>query len=218
MFALADRVRDHRRAQRPVPTVVPRPHLAVGPTMSDIGLPAQAAHRGSGEVVPGPEGVVHARARRHRSDGRGRSSSSASSAPRDAGSRPCSTSSPGSSHPTDGRVEVDGEFVVGPGPDRGVVFQSYSLFPWKNVRQNIAFGLECAAIPRARTRRADRRAARDHGAHAMAGQAAEGAVGRHAPARRHRPGARARARRVAPRRTVRRARRADPPLDAGVRA
>ena len=50
---------------------------------------------------------------------------------------------------TEGRVEVDGEFVIGPGPDRGVVFQSYSLFPWKNVRQNIAFGLECAAMPRA---------------------------------------------------------------------
>jgi ABC-type nitrate/sulfonate/bicarbonate transport system ATPase subunit len=49
---------------------------------------------------------------------------------------------------TSGRVEVDGETVIGPGPDRGVVFQSYSLFPWKNVRQNIAFGLDCAATPK----------------------------------------------------------------------
>jgi NitT/TauT family transport system ATP-binding protein len=51
--------------------------------------------------------------------------------------------------PTAGRVEVDGEPVVGPGPDRGMVFQGYSLFPWKTVAQNVAFGLELGRTPRA---------------------------------------------------------------------
>lgn len=50
--------------------------------------------------------------------------------------------------PTSGWVAVDGEIVIGPGPDRGVVFQSYSLFPWMPVRQNIAFGLDCAGTPK----------------------------------------------------------------------
>lgn len=42
--------------------------------------------------------------------------------------------------PSTGRVLVDGQEVVKPSPDRGMVFQQYSLFPWKTVRQNIAFG------------------------------------------------------------------------------
>jgi len=43
-----------------------------------------------------------------------------------------------------GVVLVDGDRVVGPGPDRGMVFQGYSLFPWASVRKNIAFGLKMA--------------------------------------------------------------------------
>jgi NitT/TauT family transport system ATP-binding protein len=58
---------------------------------------------------------------------------------------------------TGGDVLLDGHPVVGPGPDRGLVFQSYTLFPWKTVRENVAFGLELQKLPRADVRaRVDR--------------------------------------------------------------
>lgn len=47
----------------------------------------------------------------------------------------------GLARPTRGRVIVDGTEVNGPGPDRGMVFQSYTLFPWLTVQGNIEFGL-----------------------------------------------------------------------------
>ena len=43
--------------------------------------------------------------------------------------------------PSTGRVLLDGQPVERPGPDRGMVFQSYTLFPWLTVKQNICFGL-----------------------------------------------------------------------------
>ena len=42
--------------------------------------------------------------------------------------------------PSTGRVLLDGQPVARPGPDRGMVFQSYTLFPWLTVRQNVLFG------------------------------------------------------------------------------
>ena len=42
--------------------------------------------------------------------------------------------------PTSGSVLVDGKAITGPGPERGVVFQEYGIFPWFTVAQNIAFG------------------------------------------------------------------------------
>ena len=48
-----------------------------------------------------------------------------------------------------GRIAVDGKTVAGPGPDRGIVFQHFALFPWKSVRSNILYGLERQGLPRA---------------------------------------------------------------------
>jgi NitT/TauT family transport system ATP-binding protein len=48
---------------------------------------------------------------------------------------------------TDGSIQISGSEINGPGADRGMVFQSYTLFPWLNVRQNIEFGLALQNIP-----------------------------------------------------------------------
>ena len=48
----------------------------------------------------------------------------------------------GFSLPTSGTLEVSGKPVTAPGPDRGMVFQEYALFPWMTVEANIAFGLD----------------------------------------------------------------------------
>jgi len=51
--------------------------------------------------------------------------------------------------PTSGRIVADGVPVAGPGPERGMVFQEYALFPWMTVEQNVGFGLEIKGMARA---------------------------------------------------------------------
>ena len=55
----------------------------------------------------------------------------------------------GLDYPTTGRVLLDGQAVDGPGADRGMVFQSYTLFPWLTIEQNIRFGLRERGLPEA---------------------------------------------------------------------
>lgn len=50
---------------------------------------------------------------------------------------------------TSGDAQLDGAAIKGPGSDRGVVFQQYSLFPWLSVRKNVEFGLKMKGVPAA---------------------------------------------------------------------
>jgi len=56
----------------------------------------------------------------------------------------------GLTKPTRGVVRLDGNVISGPGQDRGMVFQSYTLFPWLTVTENIQFGLEISGMPKAK--------------------------------------------------------------------
>ena len=51
--------------------------------------------------------------------------------------------------PSSGEVLLAGQRIVGPGADRGMVFQSYTLFPWLTLRDNVCFGLNERGMPRA---------------------------------------------------------------------
>ena len=52
--------------------------------------------------------------------------------------------------PDKGSIEVDGNPISGPGPERGVVFQQHALFPWRTVLKNVQFGLEINGAKKAR--------------------------------------------------------------------
>jgi ABC-type nitrate/sulfonate/bicarbonate transport system ATPase subunit len=58
----------------------------------------------------------------------------------------------GLDHPTAGEVLLDGRRITGPGAERGMVFQSYTLFPWLSVLDNVCFGLRERGLPRAQQR------------------------------------------------------------------
>jgi len=59
----------------------------------------------------------------------------------------------GLEEPTQGRVLIRGEPLEGPGAERGYVFQSFALFPWRSVRRNIEFGLEIKGMSKEERRR-----------------------------------------------------------------
>ena len=48
----------------------------------------------------------------------------------------------GLEHPTRGEVLIDGKPITGPGPDRSIVFQNYSLFPWQTAVKNVRFAIQ----------------------------------------------------------------------------
>ena len=58
----------------------------------------------------------------------------------------------GLDHPSGGRIQVDGSPVEGPCPDRGMVFQKYSLYPWLNAADNVAFGMRLQGMTSADVR------------------------------------------------------------------
>ena len=58
----------------------------------------------------------------------------------------------GLDRPSSGAIHLDGQPVRGPGSDRGMVFQKYSLYPWLTAAQNVAFGMRLQRLPPAEVR------------------------------------------------------------------
>jgi NitT/TauT family transport system ATP-binding protein len=51
--------------------------------------------------------------------------------------------------PTRGRISTFGEPIRGPGPDRGMIFQAYTSFPWLSARKNVEYGMKIVGVPKA---------------------------------------------------------------------
>ncbi|MBU3649664.1 MAG: ABC transporter ATP-binding protein [Limnohabitans sp.] len=73
--------------------------------------------------------------------------------PSGCGKTTCMRMVAGLEFPSSGSVKVAGQEVTRPGPERAVVFQQFALFPWKNVHENIAFGLRQRGTPAAEIER-----------------------------------------------------------------
>ena len=58
----------------------------------------------------------------------------------------------GLDRPSSGEIRLDGQLIRGPGADRGMVFQKYSLYPWLTAAQNVAFGMRLQGRPKAEVR------------------------------------------------------------------
>ena len=114
-----------------------------------------------------------------------------------------------------GTITVNGEPVKAPGPDRGIVFQHFALFPWKTVRDNILYGLERQDMPKAERLARAQALHRSGRPQRLRGQLSVATLRRHEAAHRARPHARVRSEHPADGRAVRRARCADPAPDAG---
>ena len=117
--------------------------------------------------------------------------------------------------PTTGRVLLDGAPVAAPGADRGMVFQSYTLFPWLTVRENVCFGLRERGMPAAQQDEVARRWLARVDLDGLRGSLSEDAFRRHAAAHGDRTRTGERSQDPAAGRAFRRARQPDTLADAG---
>ena len=114
-----------------------------------------------------------------------------------------------------GKILLDGKPVGGPGPDRGIVFQHFALFPWKTVRGNILYGLERQGVPQAEREKRTQDFIDLVGLSGFEDSYPSQLSGGMKQRTAHRPHARDRSENSADGRAVRRTRRADPFADAG---
>ena len=114
-----------------------------------------------------------------------------------------------------GTIRVYGNAVNGPGPDRGMMFQEFALFPWKTVAGNVAWGLEAQGFERQKIDETVKPLPRHHGPRRIPQPLSRRDLRRHEAARRPRSRARLRSQGPADGRALRRPRRADARDHAG---